>query len=177
MVRGVRGSGARGNRNNPQTYKNDNATTTNNKVTTGGTTESVNKPKHKKKFVRNNQGMNNRMSYPLRDSPSERTGDRLMIRCLEFSPPEDGSGLNISLRNAFKKDSKGNLSAIIQDDRDLIKANKMTIEQPTADGKGTYNMKHDDKMAIDFKNTDTFVIPVHSLLKDEDYKKVVGLMA
>ena len=49
----------------------------------------------KKKFVRNNQGMNNRMSYPLRDSPSERTGDRLMIRCLEFSPPEDGSGLNI----------------------------------------------------------------------------------
>ena len=108
----------------------------------------------KKKFVRNNQGMNNRMSYPLRDSPSERTGDRLMIRCLEFSPPEDGSGLNISLRNAFKKDSKGNLSAILPADRDLIKANQMTIEQPTADGKGTYNMKHDDKMAIDFKNTD-----------------------
>ena len=94
------------------------------------------------------------MSYPLRDSPSERTGDRLMIRCLEFSPPEDGSGLNISLRNAFKKDSKGNLSAILPADRDLIKANQMTIEQPTADGKGTYNMKHDDKMAIDFKNTD-----------------------
>ena len=154
MVRGVRGSGARGNRNNPQTYKNDNATTTNNKVTTSGTTESVNKPKHKKKFVRNNQGMNNRMSYPLRDSPSERTGDRLMIRCLEFSPPEDGSGLNISLRNAFKKDSKNNLTAILPADRKLIEANKMTIEQPTADGKGTYNMKHDDKMAIDFKNTD-----------------------
>ena len=154
MVRGVRGSGARGNRNNPQTYKNDNATTTNNKVTTSGTTESVNKPKHKKKFVRNNQGMNNRMSYPLRDSPSERTGDRLMIRCLEFSPPEDGSGLNISLRNAFKKDSKNNLTAILPADRKLMKANEMTIEQPTADGKGTYNMKHDDKMAIDFKNTD-----------------------
>jgi len=154
MVRGVRGSGARGNRNNPQTYKNDNATTTNNKVTTGGTTESVNKPKHKKKFVRNNQGMNNRMSYPLRDSPSERTGDRLMIRCLEFSPPEDGSGLSINLRNALKKDSKGKLSAISKNDRDLIKAGQRTIEQPTADGKGTYNMKHDDKMAIDFKNTD-----------------------
>ena len=155
MVRGVRGSGARGNRNNPQTYKNDNATTTNNNtVTTGGTTESVNKPKHKKKFVRNNQGMNNRMSYPLRDTPSERTGDRLMIRCLEFSPPEDGSGLSINLRNALKKDSKGKLSAIDGNDRKLIKAGTRTIEQPTADGKGTYNMKHDDKMAIDFKNTD-----------------------
>ena len=124
-----------------------------------------------KKFVRNNQGMNNRMSYPLRDSPSERTGDRLMIRCLEFSPPEDGSGLNISLRNAFKKDSKNNLTAILPADRKLMKANEMTIEQPTADGKGTYNMKHDDKMAIDFKNTDanTTVSYTHLTLPTTPY--------
>ena len=77
MVRGVRGSGARGNRNNPQTYKNDNATTTNNKVTTSGTTESVNKPKHKKKFVRNNQGMNNSCLLYTSPSPRDRTRSRM----------------------------------------------------------------------------------------------------
>ena len=60
----------------------------------------------KKKFARSrsaNAGMNNRMSYPIKDSMSERTGDRLQIRCLEFEPPGDGAGLTISLTNAYKK--------------------------------------------------------------------------
>ena len=49
-----------------------------------------------KKFSRSksaNAGMNNRMSYPIKDSPSERTGDRLQIRCLEFEPPGEDMGL------------------------------------------------------------------------------------
>ena len=60
------------------------------------------------------------MSYPIKDSPSERTGDRLSIRCLEFSPPDD-SGLSMNFQNMFKWDSEGkNFSAITGDDRKRI---------------------------------------------------------
>lgn len=158
MVRGVRGSGARGNRNNPKTYKNDTTKQEPNAVSTDKTKESVNKPKHKKKFVRNGSGNNRVMSYPLRDSPSERTGDRLQIRCLEFSPPDD-SGMEIGLMNMFKKSDDGVFSAISgknkkgTGDRDLIAAGKIQIEQTDAQG-NKYMMGADDKPKLIFRNED-----------------------
>ena len=151
MVRGVRGSGARGNRNNPQTYKKDVTKQKTNAVSTD-TTQSANQPKHKKKFVRNGSGNNRVMSYPLRDSPSERTGDRLQIRCLEFSPPDD-SGMEIGLMNMFKKSDDGTLSAITQKDKDDIAAGKITINQTDEKG-NTYQMKSDDKAKLIFRNED-----------------------
>ena len=151
MVRGVRGSGARGNRNNPQTYKKD-VTKQQVNAVSNDTPQSANQPKHKKKFVRNGSGNNRVMSYPLRDSPSERTGDRLQIRCLEFSPPED-SGMEIGLMNMFKKSDDGTLSAITQKDKDDIANNKITINQ--TDEKGNiYQMKSDDKAKLIFRNED-----------------------
>ena len=158
MVRGVRGSGARGNRNNPKTYKNDTTKQKPNAVSTDKTKETVNKPKHKKKFVRNGSGNNRVMSYPLRDSPSERTGDRLQIRCLEFSPPDD-SGMEIGLMNMFKKSDDGVFSAISgrnkkgTGDRDLIAKGKITIEQTDAQG-NKYMMGADDKPKLIFRNED-----------------------
>ena len=151
MVRGVRGSGARGNRNNPQTYKKDVTKQKVNAVSTD-TSQSANQPKHKKKFVRNGSGNNRVMSYPLRDSPSERTGDRLQIRCLEFSPPDD-SGMEIGLMNMFKKSDDGTLSAITQKDKDDIAAGKTTITQTDEKG-NTYQMKSDDKAKLIFRNED-----------------------
>ena len=158
MVRGVRGSGARGNRNNPKTYKNDTTKQKPNAVSTDKTKETVNKPKHKKKFVRNGSGNNRVMSYPLRDSPSERTGDRLQIRCLEFSPPDD-SGMEIGLMNMFKKSDDGVFSAISgrnkkgTGDRDLIAKGKISIEQTDAQG-NKYMMGADDKAKLIFRNED-----------------------
>tara|TARA_B100000212_G_scaffold339917_1_gene319308 strand:- start:3 stop:1247 length:1245 start_codon:yes stop_codon:yes gene_type:complete len=152
MVRGVRGSGARGNRNNPKTYKNDTTKQKPNAVSTDKTKETVNKPKHKKKFVRNGSGNNRVMSYPLRDSPSERTGDRLQIRCLEFSPPED-SGMEIGLANMFKKSDDGTYSAITQKDRQDIADGKTIINQTDSEG-NTYQMKSDDKAKLMFRNED-----------------------
>ena len=152
MVRGVRGSGARGNRNNPKTYKNDTTKQKPNAVSTDKTKETVNKPKHKKKFVRNGSGNNRVMSYPLRDSPSERTGDRLQIRCLEFSPPDD-SGMEIGLMNMFKTSSDGTFSAITQKDKEDIAAGKITINQTDEKG-NTYQMKSDDKAKLIFRNED-----------------------
>lgn len=151
MVRGVRGSGARGNRNNPQTYKKDVTKQKVNAVSTD-TSQSANQPKHKKKFVRNGSGNNRVMSYPLRDSPSERTGDRLQIRCLEFSPPDD-SGMEIGLMNMFKTSSDGTFSAITQKDKDDIAAGKITINQTDEKG-NTYQMKSDDKAKLIFRNED-----------------------
>ena len=31
------------------------------------------------------------LSYPLATGPSQRTGDRLVIKCLKFEPPESGA--------------------------------------------------------------------------------------
>ena len=158
MVRGVRGSGARNNRNNPKTYKNDTAKTTTNAVSTDKTKETVNKPKHKKQFARNGSGESRVMSYPIKDSPSERTGDRLSIRCLEFSPPDD-SGLSMSFQNMFKYDSEGNFSAITgrnkkqTGDRDRIANNEITIEQIDAQG-NKYMIGAYDKEKINFRNED-----------------------
>lgn len=153
MVRGVRGSGARGNRNNPQTYKKDVTKQKTNAVSTD-TTQSANQPKHKKKFVRNGSGNNRVMSYPLRDSPSERTGDRLQIRCLEFSPPDD-SGMEIGLMNMFKKTKDGALSAITEDDRTAMSGENpsIVIKQQDIDG-NFYNMKSTDKPKLVFRNED-----------------------
>ena len=151
MVRGVRGSGARGNRNNPQTYKKE-VTKQQVNAVSNDTPQSANQPKHKKKFVRNGSGNNRVMSYPLRDSPSERTGDRLQIRCLEFSPPDD-SGMEIGLMNMFKKSDDGTLSAITQKDKDDIAAGKITINQTDEKG-NTYQMKSDDKAKLIFRNED-----------------------
>ena len=151
MVRGVRGSGARGNLNNPQTYKKDVTKQKVNAVSTD-TSQSANQPKHKKKFVRNGSGNNRVMSYPLRDSPSERTGDRLQIRCLEFSPPDD-SGMEIGLMNMFKTSSDGTFSAITQKDKEDIAAGKITINQTDEKG-NTYQMKSDDKAKLIFRNED-----------------------
>ena len=91
-------------KNNPNSYRNQTTKTTTN---TPPTTTSVqdNKPVYDKKFARSqsaNAGMNNRMSYPIKDSPSERTGDRLLIRCLQFEPPKDNAGLSVTLTNAYK---------------------------------------------------------------------------
>ena len=159
MVRGVRGSGARNNRNNPKTYKNDTSKTTNNAVSTDKTKETVNKSKNKKQFATHSRSSSSRvLSYPIKDSPSERTGDRLSIRCLEFSPPDD-SGLSIGFQNMFKYDSEGNFSAITgrnkkgTGDRDLLEAGKITIEQKDAQG-NTYMMGADDKAKINFRNED-----------------------
>ena len=159
MVRGVRGSGARGNRNNPKTYKNDTTKTTTNAVSTDKTKESVNKkPKGKQFATHSRSGSGRVLSYPIKDSPSERTGDRLSIRCLEFSPPDD-SGLSMSFQNMFKWDSEGNFSAITgrnkkeTGDRDLIAKGKISIEQKDAQG-NTYMMGADDKAKINFRNED-----------------------
>ena len=42
-------------------------------------------------------------SYPEKQGPSQITGDRFLIKCLEFEPPDDGVGLGLEIKNAFYK--------------------------------------------------------------------------
>ena len=61
------------------------------------------------------------LSYPVATGPSQRTGDRLVIKCLKFEPPEDGAGATVTPINMFKKDkASGKVSAIDSNDKKLM---------------------------------------------------------
>ena len=137
-------------KNNPNSYRNQTTKTTTN---TPPSTTSVqdNKPVYNKKFARSqsaNAGMNNRMSYPIKDSPSERTGDRLLIRCLQFEPPKDGAGLSVTLTNAYKTDGN-NRSVINMRDRQRIKEGTLEII-----GQDNKPMSGNEPIGVRVNNTD-----------------------
>ena len=137
-------------KNNPNSYRNQTTKTTTN---TPPSTTSVqdNKPVYNKKFARSqsaNAGMNNRMSYPIKDSPSERTGDRLLIRCLQFEPPKDNAGLSVTLTNAYKTDGT-NKSVISMRDRQRIKEGTLEVI-----GENGSPMSGNEPIGVKVNNTD-----------------------
>ena len=137
-------------KNNPNSYRNQTTKTTTN---TPPSTTSVqdNKPVYNKKFARSqsaNAGMNNRMSYPIKDSPSERTGDRLLIRCLQFEPPKDNAGLSVTLTNAYKTDGT-NKSVISMRDRQRIKEGTLEVI-----GENGSPMSGNEPIGVRVNNTD-----------------------
>ena len=67
------------------------------------------------------------LSYPVATGPSQRTGDRLVIKCLEFEPPGMGAGAKITPTNLFKQDEDGNLSVYSTKDRKDIIDKKTVI--------------------------------------------------
>ena len=93
------------------------------------------------------------LSYPLATGPSQRTGDRLVIKCLKFEPPEDGAGAKVTPTNLFKetfKDGKSQgVSVITSKDMEAIRNNKMKIP----DGNGGF-MTGNEKIGITFEVTD-----------------------
>ena len=49
------------------------------------------------------------LSYPIARTPSESTGDTLLIKCIEYQPPEKGLGLGLNIKNlkVSAEDGKG----------------------------------------------------------------------
>ena len=138
-------------KNNPNSYRNQTTKTTTN---TPPSTTSVqdNKPVYDKKFARSqsaNAGMNNRMSYPIKDSPSERTGDRLLIRCLQFEPPKDNAGLSVTLTNAYKTDSANKKTVLTTKDKQKIREGSLEVKD--ANGKPLTGY---EKIGVQVNNTD-----------------------
>ena len=90
------------------------------------------------------------LSYPLATGPSQRTGDRLVIKCLKFEPPEDGAGATVTPVNMFKKNDKtGKVSVITANDKELMKKGELKITNT----KGEL-MTGNERPGIDFKVTD-----------------------
>jgi hypothetical protein len=93
------------------------------------------------------------LSYPLATGPSQRTGDRLVIKCLKFEPPEDGAGAKVTPTNLFKetfKDGKSQgVSVITSKEMAAIRNNEMKIP----DGNGGF-MTGNEKIGITFEVTD-----------------------
>ena len=93
------------------------------------------------------------LSYPLATGPSQRTGDRLVIKCLKFEPPEDGAGAKVTPTNLFKEtfvDGKSaGVSVITSKDMADIRAGTLKIP----DGNGGF-MTGNEKIGITFEVTD-----------------------
>ena len=58
-------------------------------------------------------------SYPEKQGPSQITGDRFLIKCIEFEPPDDGVGLGVTLKNAYKKGPHNKLVPVTAADRNI----------------------------------------------------------
>ena len=101
--------------------------------------------------------LNNRMaplSYPVATGPSQRTGDRLVIKCLKFEPPAMGSGATITPINMFKKGRTSNkLSLITKEDRQDIEAGTSNIKIRDDEGKERA-MTVDDRPSFKFNVED-----------------------
>jgi len=95
------------------------------------------------------------LSYPLATGPSQRTGDRLVIKCLKFEPPESGAGATVTPVNMFKKEKGTNkVSAITSNDK-----KRMALPEGDKNKLKVYNekgklMNGSERPGIDFKVTD-----------------------
>ena len=104
---------------------------------------------NRKKSLLRRKGKKKLYTYPIPQGPSERTGDRLQIKCLQYEPPK-GSNMTIKTKNAFKRDPDGNYSVINMDDREKLKNEEITITSK----EGT-NIKHDTPIEISATSKDT----------------------
>ena len=90
------------------------------------------------------------LSYPLATGPSQRTGDRLVIKCLQFEPPAIGAGAKITPTNFFKQDpTTKEVSVYTAADKAKIKDN---IKNGKPGGYGSYT--GDEKMGLKFETSD-----------------------
>ena len=89
-------------------------------------------------------------TYPIPQGPSERTGDRLVIKCLEYEPPK-ATNMQVDVLNAFMDDGNGNRSFIGMDERKAIKSGDLKGLKNQVTGQP---LKHDDPMEIRFGSVD-----------------------
>ena len=134
-----------------QEYKDgvEKALETNNKLPTFE--ESVYASKGKRTTARRRNQKMAPLSYPVASGPSQRTGDRLVIKCLQFEPPALGTGANVTATNLFKKEPGPNGKVTVYDaqDRKDIKDKKTIIR-----GKDGKVYTGDEKIGLEFSVTD-----------------------
>ena len=53
------------------------------------------------------------LSYPIARTPSEKTGDTLLIKCIEYVPPGDGAGLDLKVDGVFAANTETGKTKVI----------------------------------------------------------------
>ena len=113
----------------------------------GGPQGGLNKKKKQRAAVRPPAKL---YTYPIPQGPSERTGDRLLIKCLEYEPPK-ATNMQVDVLNAFMDDGNGNRQFIGMDERKAIKSGDLKGLKNQVTGQP---LKHDDPMEIRFGSVD-----------------------
>ena len=67
------------------------------------------------------------LKYPIENSMGEKTGDRLLIKCVQFEPPTGGTGTSIVTENLFKFDKDGNNLGVLKKGETALNENGETI--------------------------------------------------
>ena len=94
------------------------------------------------------------LSYPIASGPSQRTGDRLVIKCLQFEPPATGMGAKVEVTNLFRSDGKGGKQVISAEDKKKMDAGTLKIKNGVdAQGNQLYKTGK-EKIGLKFSVTD-----------------------
>jgi len=90
------------------------------------------------------------LSYPIARTNSEKTGDTLRIKCLEYIPPESGAGMGITVDNAFYKTVGGETKFLDKQTRDKdFKGTQIEIRANLEDASSRISRKQKTKYYIE----------------------------
>ena len=90
------------------------------------------------------------LSYPVARTNSEKTGDTLRIKCIEYVPPEEGAGLGITVKNAFYKTKSGERKFLDKATRDkYFKGSQIEIQSSLEDANSRISRKQKTKYYIE----------------------------
>ncbi len=117
----------------------------------GGPQGGLNKKKKQTAFVRPPAKL---YTYPIPQGPSERTGDRLVIKCLEYEPPK-ATNMQVDVLNAFMEPEGGGKKEFIgMDERKAIANGSLKGLLDQRDPTGQTLMNKDTPMEIRFGSVD-----------------------
>ncbi len=117
----------------------------------GGPQGGLNKKKKQTAFRRPPAKL---YTYPIPQGPSERTGDRLLIKCLEYEPPK-ATNMQVDVLNAFMEPEGGGKKEFIgMDQRKAIANGSLKGLLDQRDPKGETLMTKDTPMEIRFGSVD-----------------------
>ena len=71
------------------------------------------------------------LSYPVARNNSEKTGDTLRIKCVEYLPPESGAGLGVTVKGAFFTRDGGQTRELVTNKMRNTEGNKFYGTKPS----------------------------------------------
>ena len=94
------------------------------------------------------------LSYPVARNNSEKTGDTLRIKCVEYLPPESGAGLGVTVKGAFFTKDGGQsrelvTNAMRKDDKSKFYKTKPSIKMNLEDANSRISRMQKTKYYIE----------------------------